>query len=61
MAALPLNDTDDAEVKPAPVITTLEPVAPLAGEKLPMDVEVAPSTFARSTVATLDGSAVKKV
>ena len=60
-AVVPLNVSDDAEVKPVPVIVTDDPMAPDAGEKLVIAGAAAPSTFALSTAAVLAGTAEKNV
>src|ERR1017187_8259000 len=56
----PLNHTTEAPVKFVPLMTTLLPTLPLAGETLVMPGTGEPSTFARNTAAMFAGTALKK-
>ena len=62
-ALVPLNVTLVAKTRFVPVIVTLLPTWPLAGEKPVMEGGGGfwPSTLFRSTVARFGGKAVKKV
>ena len=61
VALAPLKVTDEAELKFVPLITTLVPATPFAGEKPVMTGGglVWPSTLFSSAAATSDGRAVK--